>query len=115
MAGGKKRSARSKFTTANFWELKLYIAGRTLRSNTAVANLNTICQEYLKGRYRITVIDLKQHPEIAFKKQIVATPTVIKELPLPLRKIIGDLSQKERVLAGLDLIPGPSGDVCDKW
>ncbi|HUP60913.1 MAG TPA: circadian clock KaiB family protein [Thermoanaerobaculia bacterium] len=85
------------------WELRLYVAGQTPKSVMAFANLDRICKEYLAGRYRIEVIDLTQTPQLAVGDQIVAIPTVMRRLPLPVRKIIGDLSNTERVLIGLDL------------
>ena len=93
------------------WELKLYISGKTPKSVLAIENLKNICEEHLKGRYRITVIDLQKNPEVAFREQIVVTPTVIRELPPPIRKIIGDLSRKEKVLVGLDILARPIGEV----
>jgi circadian clock protein KaiB len=110
-AGTKNRPARAKSPGEDFWKLKLYVAGRTMRSNTAAVNLEGICEKYLKGRYRITVVDLKEHPEIALKDQIVVTPTVIREFPQPQRRIIGDLSQKDKVLIGLDILARPIGEV----
>jgi circadian clock protein KaiB len=94
------RSGKSKK-----WELRLYIAGETPRSRLAIENLKTICYEHLTGLCHVEVIDLKKHPELAMSKQITAIPTLIKELPLPVRTIIGDLSQTEKVLVGLDIIP----------
>jgi circadian clock protein KaiB len=88
-----------------FWELRLYVAGQTPKSLTAFANLQRYCQEYLEGKYRIEVIDLLEHPHLAQSDQIVAIPTLIRKLPEPVRKIIGDLSDKERVLVGLELVP----------
>jgi len=85
------------------WNLKLYVAGQTENSLNAFANLKKICEEYLKGKYRIEIIDLQKHPELARIDQIVAIPTLVRELPQPLRKIIGDLSKEEKVLIGLDL------------
>jgi circadian clock protein KaiB len=87
------------------WELRLYIAGHTMRADQAIANLKQICEEHLAGRYSIEVIDLLQHPEIAKEDEIVAIPTLIRQLPPPLKKIIGDLSKTERVLVGLDIRP----------
>lgn len=107
----RKNGKKGEVHDLNFWELKLYVTGKTLRSMTAVENLKQICEEHLKGRYRVTVIDLKENPEAAFREQIVATPTLIRELPPPLRKIIGDLSRKEKVLVGLDLLPCQAGEV----
>lgn len=85
------------------WELRLYIAGQTARSLAAFANLERICQECLEGRYRIEVIDLLKNPQLARGDQILAIPTLVRKLPSPVKKIIGDLSNKERVLVGLDL------------
>ncbi len=85
--------------------LRLYIAGTTPRSGRAIANIKKICEEELKGRYDLEVIDVYQQPELAAKEQIIAAPTLIKKLPLPLRKVIGDLSDKERLIVGLDLRP----------
>jgi circadian clock protein KaiB len=85
--------------------LRLYVAGLTPRSNGAIETIHKICEEYLKGRYQLEVIDIYQQPEKARDDQILAAPTLIKYLPLPLRKMIGDLSQEERILVGLNLIP----------
>jgi circadian clock protein KaiB len=85
--------------------LKLYVAGQTPKSLTAFANLTKICEEHLKSRYRIVVVDLLEHPQLAKGDQILAIPTLVKKLPEPVRKIIGDLSNTERVLVGLDLKP----------
>src|SRR5438552_19140571 len=85
--------------------LRLYIAGQTPRSITAFANLKRLCEEHLAGRYRIEVIDLVQHPQLAQGDQILAIPTLVRKLPEPIRKIIGDLSNTERVLVGLDIRP----------
>jgi len=83
--------------------LRLYITGSTSRSNLAITNLKKICEEYIEGRYELEVIDLYQHPSLAKGDQIIAAPTLIKKLPLPFRRIIGDMSNKEKVLLGLDL------------
>ena len=83
--------------------LRLYVTGSTSRSILAITNLKTICKEYLEGRYELEVIDLFQHPRLAKDEQIIAAPTLIKKLPLPFRRIIGDMSNKEKVLLGLDL------------
>ena len=85
------------------WDLRLYVAGQTPKCITAIANLKQICEEHLEGKYRITVIDLLQNPQLAEGDQILAIPTLVRHLPTPLRKIIGDLSNTERVLVGLDL------------
>lgn len=86
------------------YKLMLYVAGTTPKSLEAFANLRRICEEYLKGRYRIEVIDLIKNPALAKGDQIVAIPTLVRKLPPPLKKIIGDLSNKERVLVGLNII-----------
>lgn len=83
--------------------LRLFITGITPQSSRAVANIKKICEAHLKGRYELEVIDLYQQPELAKGEQIIAAPTLIKKLPLPLRRIIGDLSGSERIIAGLDL------------
>lgn len=83
--------------------LRLYITGTTSRSILALTNLKKICEEYLEGRYELEVIDLYQMPGLAKDEQIIAAPTLIKKLPLPFRRIIGDMSNKEKVLIGLDL------------
>ncbi len=87
------------------WELRLYVAGQTPRSLAAIANLKRFCEEHLAGRYNIEVIDLVETPRLARDHQILAIPTLVRKLPLPVRKIIGDLSNSERVLVGLDLVP----------
>ena len=83
--------------------LRLYITGSTSRSVLAITNLKKICEEYLEGRYELEVIDLYKNPSLAKGEQIIAAPTLIKKLPLPFRRIIGDMSNKEKVLLGLDL------------
>ena len=88
-----------------FWELRLYVAGQTPKSLTAFANLKKLCEEHLEGKYRIEVIDLIENPTLARGDQILAIPTLVRKLPQPLKKIIGDLSNTERVLVGLDLRP----------
>ena len=87
------------------WELRLYVAGQTTKSVKAFANLKLICEEHLNGRYSIEVIDLLRNPKLAQGDQILAIPTLVRKLPQPMRKIIGDLSNTERVLIGLDLRP----------
>jgi circadian clock protein KaiB len=89
------------------WRLRLYVAGQTPRSLTAFANLKRICETHLKGRYRIEVIDLVEQPHLSKGDQILAIPTLVRKLPQPMRKIIGDLSDTESVLVGLDLSPAP--------
>lgn len=87
------------------WELKLYIAGNTPKSLTAINNLKKYCEEHLKGQYKIDVVDLLQHPQLAEGDQILAVPTLVRKVPVPIRKIIGDLSNEEKVLVGLDIRP----------
>lgn len=87
------------------WDLRLYIAGKTPRATAALANLRRICDEHLSGTYAIEVVDLLQSPQLAAGDQIVAVPTLVRKLPEPVRKIIGDLSNTEKVLVGLDLRP----------
>ena len=87
------------------WELRLYVAGQTPRAVAAFANLKKICEEHLAGKYHIEVIDLLKNPQLAQGDQILAVPTLVRKLPEPVRKIIGDLSNTERVLVGLDLRP----------
>lgn len=93
----------AKPRAAATWKLKLYVAGQTPRSVAALANLRRLCEERLKGRYSIEVVDLVAHPQLAREDQIVAVPTLVRKLPPPLRRIIGDLSSNERVLVGLGL------------
>lgn len=90
----------------DFYILRLYVAGQTTKSLTAFANLKKICEKHLGGRYRIEVIDLLMNPQLVKGDQILAIPTLVRKLPSPLKKIIGDLSNTERVLVGLDLRPG---------
>ncbi len=95
-AGGRKKKR---------WELRLYVAGQTAKSLAAFENLKRICEENLAGEYHIEVVDLLENPQLARGDQIVALPTLVRQLPPPVRKIIGDLSNTERVLVGLDLRP----------
>ncbi len=89
--------------TTEQWKLRLYVAGQTPKSVTAFANLKKLCEEYLQGQYQIEIIDLLQHTELAKQDQILAIPTLVRQLPPPIRQIIGDLSNQEKVLLGLDL------------
>ena len=104
-----KKSSTEKFDlnvsglSKDKYILRLYITGATSRSVLAITNLKKICEEYLEGRYELEVIDLYQKPRLAKDEQIIAAPTLIKKLPLPFRRIIGDMSNKEKVLLGLDL------------
>ena len=88
------------------WILRLYVAGQTPRCVTAFNNLKTICEDNLKGKYQIEVIDLLINPQLSRDDQILAVPTLVRKLPFPIRKIIGDLSNTEKVLVGLDIKPG---------
>ncbi len=103
-ARSRKQAARAK-PRAVAWELRLYVAGQTPNSVAAFANLKQICETHLKGKYRIEVIDLLQNPKLAAGDQIVALPSLVRKLPPPVKKIIGDLANEERVLIGLDLQP----------
>jgi len=102
-----KPAARSKADhddpTRKLWELRLYVAGQTPRSRTALSNLKKICEDHLTDRYSIEVIDLLKQPQLSRGDQILAIPTLVRRLPKPMRKIIGDLSDTQRVLIGLDL------------
>lgn len=94
---------RSADTSPESWKLRLYVAGQTPKCLTAFANLRKICEEHLQGRYDIEVVDLLQTPALAQGDQILAIPTLVRKLPEPVRKIIGDLSNTERVIVGLDI------------
>jgi circadian clock protein KaiB len=96
------RGARTD-SKKDIWNLRLYVAGQTPKSITAFANLKKICDEHLAGKYRIEVIDLLKNPQLAKGDQIIAIPTLVRKLPEPLKKIIGDLANTERVLVGLDI------------
>jgi circadian clock protein KaiB len=100
-----KKRQPAKSPRSNFWELRLYIAGLTPNSIAAIANLKKICEDQLKGKYRIEVIDLLKKPQLAKGDQIVAIPTLVRRLPPPVKKIVGNLSKTERALVGLDLQP----------
>ena len=102
-----ERTARASDTER--YILRLYITGLTARSSRAVDNLRAICDEYLDGRYDLEVIDIYQQPALTRGEQIIAAPTLIKKLPLPMRRIIGDMSNREGVLLGLDLVAAPRG------
>jgi circadian clock protein KaiB len=92
------------------WRLRLYVAGQTPKSITALANLQRLCEGHLAGRYRIEVVDLLSQPQRARRDEIVAIPTLVRKLPPPIRKIIGDLSNVDRVLVGLDVLPHEPGN-----
>jgi len=99
------REAKKILKAMDSWDLKLYVAGQTPKSLTAFSNLKKLCEEHLKGKYRIEIVDLLKDPKLAAGDQILAIPTLVRKLPVPIRKIIGDLSDTERVLIGLDLKP----------
>lgn len=90
------------------WDLRLYVAGQSPRSVAAFANLKKLCEEHLSGRYNIEVVDLVKHPQLAAGDQIIAIPTLVRKLPEPLRRIVGDLRDTERALVGLQLRPSKS-------
>jgi len=111
----KEKKTKAKSSTEKFdqtisgsekekYILRLYVTGKTFRSTMAITNLKKICDEYLEGQYDLEVIDLYKKPSLAKDEQIIAAPTLIKKLPLPFRRIIGDMSDKEKVLMGLDLV-----------
>ena len=103
MTLASKKAARLGKRKSKKYDLRLYVAGRTDRSAVAIENLRQICSKHLEGQYRITVIDLVKNPRLARDHQILALPTLVRRLPSPIRKIIGDLSNTERVLVGLDV------------
>jgi circadian clock protein KaiB len=104
---GKKASTRPRRRAAAVadYDLVLFISGASDRSRLALANIKTIVNEHLDGRYRLSVVDLYQQPERAREHEIIAVPTLVKRLPQPLRRLIGDLSDEDRVMVGLDLVP----------
>lgn len=104
-----KELERGSRAAGEVLELRLYVAGQTPKSLAALANLKRICDEHLKAKYRIEVIDLVRHPQLAQGDQILAIPTLVRRVPKPLRKIIGDLSNTERVLVGLDIRQSSAG------
>lgn len=101
----KRPASAPKRPPAKLWQLRLYVAGQTPKSLTAFSNLKKICESHLNGSYRIEVIDLLEQPHLSKGDQILAVPTLVRKLPEPVRKIIGDLSNTNRVLVGLDLRP----------
>jgi circadian clock protein KaiB len=100
----RKNRRITKAARGNFWELRLYIAGQTPNSIAAIANLKKICEDQLQGKYRIEVVDLLKKPQLAKGDQIVAIPTLVRRLPPPVKKIVGNLSRTERALVGLDIL-----------
>ncbi|HTY81714.1 MAG TPA: circadian clock protein KaiB [Dehalococcoidales bacterium] len=105
MATGTKKPRKKLSEKKEMWHLRLYVAGQTPKSLAAFDNLKKICEQHLKGVYTIEVIDLLENPKLARGDQILAIPTLVRKLPEPIRKIIGDLSNTERVLVGLNLFP----------
>lgn len=101
----RSRKEQSVATENDKWVLRLYVAGQTPKALTAFTNLKKICEDQLNGKYSIEVIDLLINPQVGAEDQIFALPTLVRKLPVPVRKIIGDLSNTERVLVGLDLMP----------
>ena len=104
-ADGKASDSKA---SSEKWELRLYVAGKTAKSVAAFENLQRICEEFLPGQYKIEVIDLLKQPQLAQGDQIVAIPTLVRKMPSPIRKIIGDLSNQERTLVGLQVRPAKS-------
>ena len=106
MSSIRKRSKSRGHTLPDQWNLRLYVAGQTPRTIAALRNLKKICEEHMPNRYEIEVIDLLKNPQLAAGDQIVAIPTLVRKLPKPMKKIIGDLANEEKVLVGLDLRKG---------
>jgi circadian clock protein KaiB len=104
VSGARRRSSRQP-VRAGHYVLRLYVTGSTPRSTRAISNVRRICEEHLRNRYDLEVIDIYQQPALAKGDQIIAAPTLVKQLPAPLRKLIGDMSDRDRVLLGLDLRP----------
>lgn len=102
---GSRHKQAATPAAMDIWELRLYVAGQTPKSVAAFGNLKKLCEEHLPGRYKIEVIDLMLQPQLAAGDQIVAIPTLVRKLPEPLRRIVGDLSNQERTLVGLQLRP----------
>jgi circadian clock protein KaiB len=102
-ASSRKKAHAVRASNSDRWNLRLYVAGQTARSITAFANLKRICEERLAGRYAIEVVDLLKQPQLARGDQIIAIPTLIRRLPEPVKRVVGDLSNLERVLVGMDL------------
>ena len=105
MKSNSESKNRKNTKSCDFFELRLYVAGQTPKSIDAFANLKKVCEENLKGKYSIEVIDLLKNPQLAKGDQILAIPTLVRKLPQPIKKIIGNLSNTERVLVGLDIRP----------
>jgi circadian clock protein KaiB len=105
MAGKQMIKSKNIMEKEQTWELRLYVAGKTTKSVTALTNLKKYCETHLKGKYKIEVIDLLKKPQLAEGDQIFAIPTLVRKVPEPIRKIIGDLSNEEKVLVGLNIVP----------
>jgi circadian clock protein KaiB len=106
LSSNKRKNKEKSVSTENErWVLRLYVAGQTPKALTAYTNLKKICEDQLNGKYSIEIIDLLLNPQSGVEDQILALPTLVRKLPVPVRKIIGDLSDTERVLVGLDLLP----------
>lgn len=101
----KAINPKKRATKEEMWELRLYVAGNTPKSMLALSNLKKYCEEHLKGKYKIEVIDLVKQPQLAAGDQIFAIPTLVRKVPVPIRKIIGDLSNEDKVLVGLNIRP----------
>lgn len=105
-ATDQPKSGKGRVAEMETYSLRLYVAGQTPKSITAFANLKKLCEDHLPGQYKIEVIDLIENPQLAAGDQIVALPTLVRKLPAPLKRIIGNLSDKEKFLVGMDLKPG---------
>lgn len=103
---GSVKTAKALAEANHLWNLRLYVAGQTPKSLTAFANLKQLCEQYLAGRYVIEVVDLARQPQLAQADQIVALPTLVRKLPEPIKRLIGDLSNTERVMVGMELARG---------
>lgn len=103
VSNGSKAHGNDKKSAEERYHLRLFVTGQTPRSTKSVENLKRLCDKYLKGRYELEVIDIYQQPAMASENQIIAAPTLIKKLPLPLRRLVGDFSNQDRVVLGLDL------------
>ncbi|MCK9420013.1 MAG: circadian clock KaiB family protein [Nitrospirae bacterium] len=101
----KTAKTKKRIVPEELWDLRLYVAGQTPKSLAAFANLKRICEEHLAGKYKIEIIDLMKNPQLARGDQILAMPTLVRKLPPPIKKLIGDLSNTERVIVGLDIRP----------
>ncbi len=106
MSKKEKKDSKPRVEESNGkYVLRLYVTGMTSRSTQAIRNIKKICEEYLKGHYELEVIDIYQQPELAREGELIAAPTLVKKLPVPIRKLIGDMSNTEKVLVGLNIMP----------